>query len=125
MCSSIHRYFQQSPSDLLSSDLRNSSETIPKAFTLLKATDVEIGSRLHIQRGGSYVTLLEVKDSSVPEMLRSTWRGSNQVTTFSTRSCILNYTKMLKRRFDDGNDRSYVAGDDDDDYYDDDEEYFT
>lgn len=49
----------QSPSDLLSSDLRNSSETIPKAFTLLKATDVEIGSRLHIQRGGSYVTLLE------------------------------------------------------------------
>ena len=31
---------------------------------------------------------------------------------------------MLKRRFDDGNDHSYVAGDDDDDY-DDDDEYFT
>ena len=30
---------------------------------------------------------------------------------------------MLKRRFDDGNDHSYVAGDDDD--YDDDDEYFT
>ena len=58
-------------------------------------------------------------------MLRSTWRGSNQVTTFSTRSCIFNYTKMLKRHFDDGNDHSYVAGDDDDDDYDDDEEYFT
>ena len=29
---------------------------------------------------------------------------------------------MLKRRFDDGNDHSYVAGDDDDD---DDDEYFT
>ena len=85
---------------------------------------MEIGSRLHIQRGGSYVTLLEVKDSSIPEMPRSTWRGSNQVTTFSTRSCIFNYTKNV--RFDDGNDHSYVAGDDDDDDdYDDDDEYFT
>ena len=52
-------------------------------------------------------------------MPRSTWRGSNQVPTFSTRSCIFNYTKMLKRRFDDGNDHSYVAD------YDDDDEYFT
>ena len=86
---------------------------------------MEIGSRLHIQRGGSYVTLLEVKDSSVPEMPRSTRRGNNQVTTFSTRFCIFNYTKMLKRRFDDGNDDSYVARDDDDDDYDDDDEYFT
>ena len=84
---------------------------------------MEIGSRLHIHRGGSYVTLLEVKDSSVPDILRSTWRGSNQVTTFSTCSCIFNYTKMLKRRCDDGNDHSYVAGDDDDD--DDGDEYFT
>lgn len=49
----------QSPGDLLSSDLHNSSETIPKSFTLLQATDVEIGSRLHVQRGGSYVALLE------------------------------------------------------------------
>ena len=35
---------------------------------------------------------------------------------------------MLKRRFDDGNDHSYVAGDDDDDDdddYDDGDEYFT
>ena len=87
---------------------------------------MEIGSRLHIHRGGSYVTLLEVKDSSVPDILRSTWRGSNQVTTFSTCSCIFNYTKMLKRRCDGGNDHSYVAGDDDDDDdYDDGDEYFT
>ncbi|XP_073236980.1 uncharacterized protein [Porites lutea] len=55
----ILHWKMQSPVDLLSSDLRNSSETIPKSFTLLKATDVEIGSRLHIHRGGSYVTLLE------------------------------------------------------------------
>ena len=53
---------QQSPGDLLSSDLHNSSETIPKSFTLLQATDVEIGSRLHVQRGGSYVALLEVTE---------------------------------------------------------------
>ena len=88
---------------------------------------MEIGSRLHIHRGGSYVTLLEVKDSSVPDILRSTWRGSNQVTTFSTCSCIFNYTKMLKRRCDDGNDHSYVAAADDDDDDDDDygDEYFT
>ena len=87
---------------------------------------MEIGSRLHIHRGGSYVTLLEVKDSSVPDILRSTWRGSNQVTTFSTCSCIFNYTKMLKRHCDGGNDHSYVAGDDDDDDdYDDGDEYFT
>lgn len=51
---------QHSPSDLLSSDLRNSSETIPTSFTLLHATDVEIGSRLRVHRGGSYVALFEV-----------------------------------------------------------------
>lgn len=48
-----------SPSDLLSSDLRNSSETIPSSFTLLHATDVEIGSRLRVHRGGAYVALFE------------------------------------------------------------------
>lgn len=82
---------------------------------------MEIGSRLNIQRGGSYVTLLEVKDSSLPDTLRSTWRGSKQVITLCTCSCIFNYryTKVLKRRFDNGNDNSYVADDDgnDDEYY--------
>ncbi|KAJ7380094.1 Vacuolar protein sorting-associated protein 13D [Desmophyllum pertusum] len=48
-----------SPSDLVSSDLRNSSETIPPSFTLFHATDMEIGSRLHVHRGGSYVALFE------------------------------------------------------------------
>ena len=50
-------------------------------------------------------------------MPRSTWRGSNQVTTFSTHSCIFNYIKMLKGHFDDGNDHSYVVGNDDDEYF--------
>jgi len=48
-----------SPGDLVSSDLHNSSETVPASFTMLHATDVEIGSRLNIQRGGSYIALLE------------------------------------------------------------------
>lgn len=48
-----------SPSDLISSDLRNSSETIPPSFTLLHATDVQIGSRLHVHRGGSCVAMFE------------------------------------------------------------------
>lgn len=48
-----------SPGDLLSSDLLNSSDAIPPSFTLLRATDVQIGSHLDIERGGSYVALLE------------------------------------------------------------------
>ncbi|KAL9966761.1 hypothetical protein ACROYT_G024880 [Oculina patagonica] len=55
----ILHWKMHSPSDLLSSDLRNSSETIPTSFTLLHATDVEIGSRLRVHRGGSYVALFE------------------------------------------------------------------
>lgn len=48
-----------SPGDLVSSDLRNSSEAIPSSFTLLHATDVEIGSSLRVHRGGAYVALFE------------------------------------------------------------------
>ncbi|PFX22267.1 vacuolar protein sorting-associated protein 13D-like [Stylophora pistillata] len=55
----ILHWKMHSPRDLISSDLRNSSETVPPSFTLLHATDVQIGSRLHVHRGGAYVALFE------------------------------------------------------------------